>query len=446
MRSTIETTGDDRVRLSIEIDESEFDRNLDRAFRKIASQVRVPGFRQGKAPRRVLEAQIGTDAARSEAIQDAVQEYLTLAVREHQVDLIATPEITITGGEAEGPVSFDAACQVRPEIELDGYVGLVVEMPSLGVTDAEVDEAVDSERARHGTLREVSRPIERGDHVALDLTGSRDGEPLPGLNVEDWMYEVGKGWVTPSFDERITGLSVGERAEYSEAPNGTNDPADVTVLVKKISVLDLPKATDEWVSEHLAEFDSLEAWRASIRDGLVEVKLSQARSVFVERATVALAALVTHEIPEAMANADLESRMRNVIQRFAQQGISIEQWLQITGQTAEGFVDALRDESNKSVRIDLALRAVARKEALEVSDDEVDVEIERIAVGAKVKPAQVRRAYEENDAMDDLRAQMRKSRALDWVLERCEYRDPDGNSIEAAVLTGAADESSDPDA
>lgn len=434
------------MRLSIEVDEVEFDRNLDRAFRKIAGQVRVPGFRQGKAPRRVLEAQIGTEVARSEAIQDAVQEYLTLAVREHQVDLIATPEITITGGESEGPVSFDAACQVRPEIELDGYVGLVVELPALGVTDAEVDEAVDSERARHGSLREVSRPIERGDHVALDLTGTRDGEPLPGLNVEDWMYEVGKGWVTPSFDERITGLSVGERAEYSEAPNGTSDPADIVVVVKKVSVLDLPELTDEWVSEHLAEFDTIAAWRDSIRDGLVEAKTAQARSVYVERATVALAGLVTREIPDAMLTSDLEARMRNVIQRFAQQGISIEQWLTITGQTAEGFVDALRDESGKAVRIDLALRAVARKEALEVSEDEVDVEIERIALGAKVKPAHVRRAYEENDAMDDLRAQMRKSRALDWVLERCEYRDPDGGRIDAAILTGRDDDVPEADA
>lgn len=446
MRSTIESAGADRVRLSIEIDESEFDRNMDRAFKKIASQVRVPGFRQGKAPRRVLEAQIGAEAARSEAIQDAVQEYLTLAVREHRVDLIATPEITITSGESDGPVAFDATCHVRPEIELDGYVGLVVEMPSLAVAESEVDEAVDSERARHGSLREVARPIESGDHVALDVTGAREGVAVTGLNVEDWMYEVGKGWVSPSFDERITGLSVGERADYSEAPNGTSEPADIGVLVKKISVLDLPEVTDEWVSEHLAEFDTVASWRESLREQLGEVKLSQARSVFVERASAALAELVTHEIPDQMLNADLEARMRNVIQRFAQQGISIEQWLQITGQTAEGFVDALRDESNKAVRIDLALRAVARKESLEVSDDEIDVEIERIAVGAQMKPAQVRRAYEDNDAMDDLRAQMRKSRALDWVLERCQYRDPEGGVIDAMTLTGGDDESAESDA
>ncbi|MEK7410341.1 MAG: trigger factor family protein, partial [Actinomycetota bacterium] len=145
MKSIIETLEGNKVKVSVEIDEVEFDRNIDKAFRKIAKEVRIPGFRPGKAPRQILQAQIGLGAARSQAIQDAIPEYLSVAVREHDIDLIATPQIQITNGENEGPIAFDATCEVRPEVSVPGYNGLRVELPSLVVSDADIDEGVTSE-------------------------------------------------------------------------------------------------------------------------------------------------------------------------------------------------------------------------------------------------------------------------------------------------------------
>ena len=168
MKTIIETLEGNKVKVSVEIDEVEFDRNIDQAFRKIAKEVRIPGFRQGKAPRQLLEAQIGTGAARSQAIQDAVPEYLSQAVREHKIDLIATPSIEVTKGEVEGVVGFDATCEVRPVITVSGYKGLRVELPSIDMKDSEVEDAMNSERARHGTLKDVDRVIAKGDHVSLD--------------------------------------------------------------------------------------------------------------------------------------------------------------------------------------------------------------------------------------------------------------------------------------
>ena len=209
-----------KVKLTVNIDEAEFDRDIDQAFRKIAREVRLPGFRNGKAPRRVLEARIGLAPAREQALRDAIPEYLAKAVREHDVDLIATPEVEITGGEEEGPVAFDATLEVRPEITVPGYGGLRIELPSPGATDAEVEEAVTAELRRHGELVDAGRPSTAGDFITIDLVATRDGEEVAGLNTEDWSYEVGQGWIADGFDDEVTGVLPGRRAPLHRGPEG----------------------------------------------------------------------------------------------------------------------------------------------------------------------------------------------------------------------------------
>ena len=436
MKSIIETLEGNKVKLSVEIDEVEFDRNIDKAFRKIANEIRIPGFRQGKAPRQLLQAQIGLGAARSQAIQDSIPEYLALAVREHDVDLIATPQIEVTKGEEEGVLGFDATCEVRPIVTVPGYNGLRIELPALLVKEEDVDDAMKSERSRHGVLKDVDRAIAKGDHVSLDLSGTREGTPVPGLNVEDWAYEVGKGWVSASFDEKLTGEKLGSTITYSEAPNGTTDIAEMTVVVKKVQEMVLDDLTDEWVAEHVSEFETVDAWKASLRKRLEEIKLNQTRSVFVERTTAALAELVTIDIPEAMIASDLQARVRNTVEQFQSQGVSIDQWLSATGQTTESFIDNLRNESQKAVRVDLALRAVAVAQAITASEDDIEQEIERIAMQVGRKVNQVRKAYQENDALTELAAQIHKSQAVDWLLRNSTLVDPEGNAISADDLFG----------
>ena len=436
VKSIIETLEGNKVKLSVEIDEVEFDRNIDKAFRKIANEIRIPGFRQGKAPRQLLQAQIGLGAARSQAIQDSIPEYLAQAVREHDVDLIATPKIEVTKGEEEGILGFDATCEVRPIVTVPGYNGLRIELPALLVKEEDVDDAMKSERSRHGVLKDVDRAIAKGDHVSLDLSGTREGTPVPGLNVEDWAYEVGKGWVSASFDEKLTGEKLGSTITYSEAPNGTTDIAEMTVVVKKVQEMVLDDLTDEWVAEHVSELETVDAWKASLRKRLEEIKLNQTRSVFVERTTAALAELVTIEIPEAMIASDLQARVRNTVEQFQSQGVSIDQWLSATGQTTESFIENLRTESQKAVKVDLALRAVAVAQAISASDDDIEQELVRIAMQVGRKVNQVRKAYQENDALTELAAQIHKSQAVDWLLRNSTLVDPEGNAINADDLFG----------
>lgn len=445
VKSIIETLEGNKVKVSIEIDEVEFDRNIDQAFRKIAKEVRIPGFRPGKAPRQLLQAQIGLGAARSQAIQDAIPEYLSVAVREHDIDLIATPQIQIINGETEGPIAFDATCEVRPEVSVPGYNGLRVELPSLVVTHSDIDEVINSERRRHGTLKDVDRPIVIGDQVTLDISGIRDGTPVPGLNVEDWLYEVGKGWVSESFDSKLIGAQLNQHIEYSEAPNGTTGVAEMTINVKKIQEMQLDELSDDWVSEHVAEFDSIDTWKSSIRTRLESMKLNQARNVFVERTTSALGGLVSIEVPEAMVASDLQSRVRNTVEQFKAQGVALEQWLSATGQSTEAFIETLRTQSQTAVKVDLALRAVAVNENIVADDDDIDAEFQRIAMQVGRKVQQVRKAYEQNDAVAELKAQIRKSKAIDWLLHNSTLVDPDGHEISTSVMfsDGSQEESTD---
>ena len=436
MRSSLETLEGNKVKLSVNVDEAEFDKDIDAAFRKIAREVRLPGFRAGKAPRRVLEARIGVAPAREQALRDSIPQYLAKAVREHDVDLIASPEVEITSGAEEGPVEFDATCEVRPEITVPGYGGLRVELPSPEATDAEVDEAVQTQLRRHGELVDAGRPAARGDFVTLDLVATRDGEEVAGLNTEDWSYEVGQGWVSDDFDEQLIGASTGDELAFTTTPKGTAEPADFVVAVGNVQELIAPEATDEWVAGNLGEFGTVDEWRAAIRERISAAKLDQARRDLVGRVTDALAGLTDIEPPESLVQSDLQRRVDATVRQLQGQGISMDQWLSATGQDPNSFVEGLKSASEQAVKVDLALRAVSAAEAFEADDGDLAAEYERIARQAGQKPNQVRKAYEQSDLVPELGAQIRKSKALDWLLHHVEMVDPDGNPLDRDLILG----------
>ena len=434
MKSTLAPLEGNKIKLSVEVEEAEFDRDIDAAFRKIAQEVRLPGFRPGKAPRRVLEARMGIAPAREQALRDAIPQYLAKAVREHDVDIIDTPQVDITGGTDDGPVQFDATIDVRPKVTVPGYGGLRVEVPSPIVSDEEVQAPIDNELRRNGDLVDVDRPAVRGDYVTLDLAAFRDGDAVPGLNTEDWLYEIGRGWVAESFDDELVGATADDVVTFSAPPSGTDEAADFTVNVKKVQELQLPELTDEWVSENLGEFDTVEAWRESIRNRLQATRTGQLRQAVVERTSQALAELVDDEPPQVLVQAELRGRLENMAMQFQAQGIGFEQYLAVTGQDPETFQSTMTEGATRAVKADLALRAVADAESLEIDDDELEAEYVRIAISVNQKPNQVRKAYEKNDAVADLTAELRKRKAFDWLLERVEIVDPDGKLVERSLV------------
>lgn len=433
MKSTLDPLEGNKVKLSVEVDEAEFDRDIEAAFRKIAREVRIPGFRAGKAPRRVLEARIGIAPAREQALQDAIPQYIARAVREHDVDVIAPPEVEITGGREEGAVAFEATVEVRPQIIVPGYAGLRVEVPSIEVGDDEIDALIDAERRRGGDLVDVERPIESGDYVVVDLSGTRNGEPVPGLNAEDWSYEVGRGWISPDFDPHLLGAQPGDERTFTTTPNGTDESVELSVSVKKVQQLELPELTDEWV-ERTVGFETIAEWRDAIRTRLGATRLNTARQAVVQRTLSALAGLVDDDPPKALVDPELRSRIDRLAGSLQHQNVPLEQYLAMTGQTQETLVEGLRADAEEAVKVDLALRAVAEAEALDVDDEALEAEYARVGAEIGQKPDKVRRVYERSEAVGELRAQLRTRRALEWLLRRVEIVDPDGRVIERSAL------------
>ena len=437
MKSTVEALEGNRVKVSVDIDLEEFEEKLDEAFRKLARQVRLPGFRPGKAPRRVLEARLGPQAARGEALSDAVPEYYAQAVVDHDVDVIAPPEIDITSGAEEGPVSFDAVVEVRPLISITGYDQLKAEVPSPLPTDDEVGQQVDQLRKQFGELAPVMRPAIDGDNVTMDIYGTYNGEEVEGLTVDDYAYEVGQGAVVPEIDEQLRGSKAGDILEFNaEHPDPDEDGLlRFRILVKEVQETVLPDFDDEFAQD-ASEFDTAEELRADVSENIARAKRANALASLSSQVGEQLAELVTDDIPEALVEAEVQHRMRTLQMRLGSQGVEMDAYLEAIGQTVEEMAEALREPALQEAKTDLALRAVAVAESIEAADEDVDFELAMLAaqVGQTVDELKSSVFAHDESSLKGVRldAKMRKTR--EWVLERVDIKDPDGNPIERSSL------------
>jgi len=439
MKSSVMPLEGNKVKVTVEVDETELDRAVDAAFRKIAHEVRIPGFRPGKAPRRILEARLGPEVARGQALQDAMPEWYGAAVRELDVDVIAPPEIDITAGEDEGPVAFDAVVEVRPSIEVAGYASLRVELARPAATDEELDDQIDRLRAQFGELTDVERPVVDGDFVSIDITGSRDGEPLPGLQAEDYLYEVGTGSMAAELDEALRGSVVGDELVFDAQPaDAEQEPVSFEVVVKGVQEKVLPEVTDEWASE-ASEFDTVAELRADLADRLVRVRRSQGRLALGERVAESLAALVVDEPPSPLVQAEMQNRIQELSLRLSAQNITAEQYLAMTNSSQEKLGAELGEAAVLGVKVDLALRAVAEAEAIVVDEADVDAEIEAAAPSTGETPAKLRARLDHDGRLPGVRSDLRKRKALDWLIEHVELVDPNGQPFDRALLEDPED-------
>lgn len=454
METVVEPLEGNKIKLSVTIDEQEFEVALDATYRKMAREVRIPGFRPGKAPRRILEARLGKETARAEAIRGSLAGYYNDALKEHDVDAIAPPQIDITAGEHDGPVSFDAIIEVRPNVKLAGYGGLHVTIPNPALTDEDVQAQLDKLRTNDGQLTEVDRPATTGDQVTIDVKVTRPSTPDDdGDNertTEDLLYQVGSGTLGSELDEHLLGAVVGDVINYAiEVPDvaaaarGESAPPrelKYEVLVKAIKEMVLPEVTDEWAGE-ASEFDTVDELIADITRRLTVVKRAQAQVALRSQAIEAVADLVQDDPPEALVNEEITHRAHELENAVKQQGLSIGQYLQATGRSQQQLVDELRAQAVQAVKADLALRAVAELEDIEVTEADVDAEIARLADRFDAQPADVREQLESSDQMAAVRSDVRKGKAVEWLVAHIEAVDPQGQPIDRALL----DEAPEPD-
>lgn len=431
MKAVIEPLEGNKVKLSIEVDEREFEHAVDAAFRKIAKEVRIPGFRPGRAPRRILEAHLGAGTGRSEALREALPDYYAQALVDHEVDAIAAPEIDITSGHDHGSVAFDAVVEVRPRIRVTGYRGLRVEVPSPEVSDEDVAVQIDQLRGNLAQLGEVERPAVNGDHLTIDLLGQRDGEEVGSLTTADFVYELGSATVLPELDTELLGAKPGDILSFDAAlPDG---PVALRVLVKGVQEKVLPAITDEWASE-ASEFDTV----AELRDDLVArmgtFKKMQSTIALRNGTVDALVQLVDEEPPKALVDLEVERRALDLGRRLEAQGATIAQYLQASGQSEDAVLAELRMGAEPAVKADLALRAVAEAENLTPSEAEIDGEIERRSDSFDGSVAELRRQLDSAGRMPAVRSDVEKSKALEWLVGQVEVVDGEGNVIDRALL------------
>jgi trigger factor len=435
-----------KVKLSVEVDEDEFDKAISDAYRKIAREVRIPGFRPGKAPRKVLEKRLGLQVGREQALNDALPEYYAQAVTDNDVDVIDAPHIDITSGQEDGPVAFDAVVEVRPVVQVPGYGGLRVEIPRPEVTDDEVDEQIDRMRQVQATFADVDRPAQADDAVIIDITGTLDGEAQDGLTADDYSYTVGSNAITPEVDEQLAGAKAGDILEFDATHPDPDEERQLRfrVLVKQVRERVLPEADDAWASEN-SEFDTIDELRSSIRERTTLMRKAQSQSALGEATGAALAKLVEDDVPEALVNHEMNHRAQDLAMRLQAQGLTPEQWLAMTGKSSDDLTAELREAAETSAKVDLALRAVADAEEIECTDDDLDAELSSVAERVGESVARVRAEFERGGNLAAVRSDVRKRKALDWLLERVEIVDEDGHAIDRAELELTPDSDTDSD-
>lgn len=438
MKSTVEQLSPTRVKINVEVPFDELKPNFDRAYKKIAQQVRIPGFRPGKAPARILEQRLGRSVVLDEVVNEAIPAKYAEIVNAGEVRPVGRPDIEVTKIEDGDHLAFTAEVDVRPDIVVPAFGDFAVSVDDVEVTDAEVDEQLDGLRTRFGTLTEADRPVAQGDFVTLDMVGTVDGADVEDMTTTGMSYEVGSGGLVEGLDEVLIGVSAGETRTFTTTVvSGAHagQEAELTAAVSAVKQRELPEADDDF-AQLASEFDTLDELKADLRQRLGQVKSMQQGTQARDKVLEALLATTEVPLPDVLVNAEFESRRHEAAQVFDHDEQRLAQWLEEQGQTAEQFDTDLRTSSRDLVKTRLLLDAIADAEELSVSESEL---MERIVLQAQrygVSPnAYVQRAQAGGE-LGELYAELRRGKALATVLSQATVTDTAGNPVDMQALLG----------
>lgn len=448
MQTTVEETDRHTVKLTVEVPPDRFDKDLEAAYRKIAQQVKVPGFRKGKVPKRVIDAQIGRDAVVAEFLEDAVPTYYREAIRSNELAPITDPDISLEQVEEGKPLVFTATVEVRPRLTLGegDYKGVKVERPSGGVTDREVDELIDRLRDRFAELEPIGRPARKGDYAVIDLRAHVHDQEVPEATRPDYLYEIGSQEFVDTLDRELEGRRAGEILKFNAALDqrfGDRAGQEVAfqVLVKEVKAKKLPPGDDAF-AKTASEFDTLEELRGSLRDQLTQSKERAAHAEVRDRVLQALVDRVDVELPETLVDEETEHRVAHARERAEQAGLSLQQVLDAQGFDELRFRADARSHAVRAIKADLVLEAVARREDLEVTAEELGREISLLAGSLGRDPKDVARTLERTGQVVTLAGDIIRTKALDLLVEHADIVS-EGKSPSADEASAEAEEPSE---
>jgi trigger factor len=428
MQTTVEETEKHKVKLTIEVPPDEFGKDLDRAYRKVAQQVKIPGFRKGKVPRQVIDAQIGRDAVLGEFLEDSVPTYYRDALRENDLAPIAEPDIDVEQLEEGKALVFTVTVEVRPRLRFEDadYKGIDVERPSADVSDDDVNAMVDSLRERFAELEPVGRPARRGDYVVVDLRARIHEEAVPEASREDYLYEVGSGEFGDKLDAELEGKRAGEILKLNDVlPErlGEHGGREVAfqVLVKEVKGKKLPAADDEF-AKTASEFDTLGELRTKLAEQIAESKARAADGLVRDAILQALIERTKVDLPESLIDEETEHRVLHARERAERAGMTLEQVLATQGFDELRFRADARQHAVRAITADLVLEAVARAERIEVTAEELGREIAGLAAALGRDAKEVAKTLDRTGQVASLAGDIIRSKALDILVENANVR------------------------
>lgn len=386
MSTTVEKIASNKVKLSFDIDSAKFDEAMGKAYLKVRNQVTIPGFRKGKAPRKMIENLYGEGVFYDEAFELIFDEVYGPAVDENKLEVVDRPEIEIQEIGAGKNLKFTCEVFVKPDVTLGEYKGVSVKKETTVVTDVEVDARVEEERNKQAAEIEVEdRAVVEGDTVNLDYAGTVDGVAFEGGTAKDQTLKIGSGSFIPGFEEQMVGMNIGEEKDLNvtfpeqyHAKELAGKAAVFHVKVNSITETQLPALDDDFAKD-ISEFDTLEEYKADIRAKLEAQAAERDNNAFTNAVIEKVLENATVEIPEAMIERQIDSMMRDFEYRLMGNGLKLEDFIKYTGSDMKTFRENYRGQAEKSVKAHLVLEAIEKAEAIDATQEQIDKQLEAFA-------------------------------------------------------------------
>jgi trigger factor len=437
VKSTVENIGPTRVKLAVELPFAELQPSIDAALKRVGAQLRVPGFRPGKVPARVIEQRVGRAAVLEEAVNEALPKAYSEAMQEAGVQAVGQPEIEVTNLDDGNSLSFTAEVDIRPEITLPDYALMTVKVDDAAANEEQVEEQLDSLRDRFGTLTTVERPIEDRDYVSIDLIAKVDGVEVEGGSATGLSYQVGTGDLVDGLDEVITGASAGDTKTFPSTLNAgdfAGKDSEITVTINSVKTKELPDADDEF-AQLASEFDTLDELKADLRERLGRVAVmtqgAQARDLLIDQ----LLESTEVPLPESAVKAEVEWREHDVIHQLEHDDARLEEFLAQEGKTREEFQAELRETAEKSVKSQFLLDAIADAEQVTVGDAELTEYLVRQAARYGMPAQEFANELLKAGNLPSVIQDVRRNKALAGVLEKATIEDASGRPVDLRALT-----------
>ena len=422
MSVKVETLEKNMAKLTIEVPAAEIEKAMQAAFIKNKNRFNVPGFRKGKVPRQMIEKMYGKGVFLEEAVNSVLPDAYEQGAKESGLEIVSSPEIDFDQVEPDKDLIFTATVAVKPEVTLGAYKGLEVPKTEIVVTEDDVMAEIKREQEKNAVISSVERPVQKDDQTVIDFEGFVDGEAFDGGKGEDYPLTIGSGAFIPGFEDQLIGAEIGKEVEVNvtfpedyHAKDLAGKPAVFKVTVKEVKEKNLPELDDEFASE-VSDFETMAEYKADVEKKIRERREANAKTMKENAAVDAAIANAQMDIPDAMLKTQAANLVNDFARRMQQQGLSMDQYMQYTGMNEDAMLEQMKPQSLKQIQTRLVLEAVADAENIQISDEDMDKELEEMAKNYQMEADKLK-SFMGEEEMKAMKKDMAVQKAIDLLTE-----------------------------